>query len=55
MIERAANIAKSGNLLFNDYMKYSIPDKGSFLKALGSGLIGNFKIITNINFRGEEK
>jgi len=42
VIERSANIAKSAQLIFTDYLKYSTPDKGNSLRLFASIFSGNY-------------
>lgn len=49
VIERAANIAKSNNPNFAEYLNYSIPDKGSIADFLTFTFKGSVAPSTNIN------
>ena len=50
VIEGAANCAKGASTIFLDYMKYSVPDIGSWSKAVRLGLCGNMNGIVNASF-----
>jgi hypothetical protein len=52
VIERSANIAKSGNPSFADYLRHSIPDKGSVTKAFGFGFANIINSAENMHFSG---